>query len=241
MSGDVPSWVPPAVKALAQVVLVGDADKRQRLLTDPRMKRVWLTLRSATVVPEALDAWEQQQRNWTLPKEGLPKEGEPGCAAFYACAVQELTYPRTAWTRAQATEWAKDWDKAATLSRWITWDPMFDPEHRKAAAIMAECFAKHGTLLKEQGRVVDLGQDDAPYFLGRSSRKKGKKGGDQASRAKAQNEARARARALAFRTRAIFGRYLYSPIATVVTVALQIEPRITPKSVTNWCADLPPA
>jgi hypothetical protein len=220
---DVPDWVPPAVGSLALVMPVGNADVQRRLLTDPRMKRVWQTLRGQKICPKALEtlSWEQRLGTWGLP-EACISPSDRACAAFYASAVQALTFPHVV-TRAQAKNLARPWLSAAALCRKVLEHepaPRINPELAKALETVGPYFEREGRLREQKG---------SPWIAERSSKARG------------DDEARARVRALAPGTHAIFGSYLYGTLATVVTVALQIEPKITPKSVANWCADLPPS
>jgi hypothetical protein len=100
-----------------------------------------------------------------------------------------------------------------------------DKELAKAAAIIAVGFEKIARRLREQGRIVDLGQNDTPYIVGK--RGSGRRG---------DNMNRGRVRAIASMTHKLFGSYLYDVVAKIATVALQSN--ISERSVRNWCTDL---
>ena len=219
----VPDWVPSAVREMAAVLPVGHAIA-ERLLTDARMKKVWRYLRRRDVSPvlDHLNSYERLS-HWEI--DGDFSAQDQGCAALFAFAVIEFSGSRNIWTRTQAAKWAEEFDSASQLCAWIKDDPMFEPEVRQAASVMAAALPKHGQLLKEQGRPVDLGQNDAPYILSRSS---GERGDD---------EVRAKVRVLATATRRIYGSPLYRTVATIATVALP-DHGIGEESVRNWCADL---
>ena len=221
---EIPEWVPGAVKSMAMAIPVGEVS--QRLLTDNRMEKVWGRLRKRKVkakVIDSLDTWGIRERHFSID--------ERACALLFAHVVSELSSPRSMWTRRNAKEWATKWNEAALLCRWISQDPMFqaDKEFARAARIVAVGLEKHAGLLKEQGRVVDLGQNDAPYIIGRRSRARG------------SDKNRGSVRAIATITQALFGSFLYDTVAKIATVALQPKSDISERSVRNWCSDLPPA
>jgi hypothetical protein len=226
---DVPDWVPPAVKSMAAVMPVGAAIS-QRLLTDPRMKRVWLYLRRLKVTAATIDALPPLLRmeTWEIclfPASKNLDEGvslqDRACAAFYAAIVLELAHCRAIATRAQADELARPWLSAAELCWWVMRHesrPRIDPELAGALSIVGE-------YLEDQGRVQE--QRDSLYIVERSSKKRG------------DDKIRARVRVLATATHAIFGQFLYGTVATVATVALQINPAVKGRSARNWCRGLP--
>jgi hypothetical protein len=226
---DVPDWVPPAVGSMAAVMPIGAAIS-QVLLTDQRMKQVWSYLRRLKVTAATIDALPPLLRmeTWEICRFPASKNIDEGvslqdraCAAFFAAIVLELANFRAIATRVQADEFAKPWLSAAGLC----WSIMrheprlaIDPEFARALSIVGE-------YLEDQGRLRE--QKDGLYIVERSSKKRGDDG------------TRARVRALAAVTHAIFGQFLYGTVATIATVALQINPAITSRSVRSWCRGLP--
>jgi hypothetical protein len=224
-----PDWVPETVKRMAAVMPVGAAIS-ERLLTDSRMKPVWPHLQRRKVAAATIDALSPLLRmeTWEICRfpasdtldEGLSSQ-DRACAAFYAAIVLELANCRAIATRAQADEFAKPWISAAELC-WSVMRheprPAIDPELAKALSIVGE-------YLEDQGRLRE--QRNSPYIVERSSKERG------------DDKIRARVRALATAAHAIFGQFSYGTVATVATVALQINPAITPQSVRNWCRGLP--
>jgi hypothetical protein len=135
--------------------------------------------------------------------------------------VLELAHCRAIATRAQADEFARPWLSAAELCWWVMRHesrPKIDPEFARALSIVGE-------YLEDQGRLLE--QRDGLYIVERSSKKRG------------DDKIRARVRALATATHVIFGQFLYGTVATVATVALQIDPAVKGRSVRNWCRGLP--
>jgi hypothetical protein len=186
------------------------------------MKNVWpVLLRAKKAKPESADQEAtlasadreaplasadrlDRMQTWGVSEERLSRS-EIAAAAFFAFCVRELSIPRPAWTRSQAQNWATEtWQPAADLCAWIASDPMFDSEFefRKAAAIMSAGLAKHAKILKERGRLIELGQADEAYIVG--NRSSGTRGDDQT---------RMHVRTLATQARKLFGSFLYGSIA----------------------------
>jgi hypothetical protein len=95
---------------------------------------------------------------------------------------------------------------------------------------------EYGKRLREKGRLVDLGQHDAPYILSASSAKRGKRStGDHHD-----NKIRGQVRALSCVVHRLFGRFLDGEVVAIATVALDRDPEITRKSVENWRKGLCP-
>jgi hypothetical protein len=224
-SGIIPEWVPLSVQQIASALPFGTT-VAERLLTDKKMKAFWRMLRLANVNAAAIAGVERFQRlsNWGIADEGVSLQDQTA-AAFFAFAVMELSSKRTVWTRANAEKLAERFDSAVDLCRWIMRDPMFDPELAAAAATMVPGLERHAVLLREQRRLVHLGQNDAPYMLEQSS---GKRNDDLI---------RGKARALAAEMYRLFGSYHYGSVAIVIAVALQTR-RISSGTVRNWCANL---
>jgi len=233
----IPDWVPNAVKSIALAAELG-GEVRKRLATDPRMKAVWIELKQAcrdsdkknpNSTRTALDNFGSQHhlRTWGIYPY-VPIDDQ-ACAAFFSYAALELGVRRHCWTRADAKKIAKRWDEAAGLCEWIAYgevSPAFDEDFRTHATAIIPYLRKHGKLLKEEGRLVNLGQCDAPYIIG--SRGSGVRG---------DNEIRGKARVLAMATWQLFGIYLYQTIATIIAVGLKNPP--TKYNIADWCADLP--
>jgi hypothetical protein len=131
-----PDWIPSAVKSIAEVFPIGQ-DIAQRLLTDPRMKKVWPVLLRTTVtseeIPDQLSGLAlalpprrqvanlrsfERLRTWDISDRHIPLQDQ-ACAAFFAYAALELSRERAIGTRADAIELAAPWLKAAELCRWI--------------------------------------------------------------------------------------------------------------------------
>lgn len=97
----------------------------------------------------------------------------------------------------------------------------------KAAAITAAGFEEIAQRLREEGRIVRLGQNDTPYIIG-----------ERSSGARGDDMIRGYVRALAAMTRRTFGSFPYAAVAKIATVALQPKSDISEHSVRNWCSDL---
>jgi hypothetical protein len=220
----IPDWVPNGVKSIALATEFG-GEVRKRLATDPRMRAVWIELKRACRDSDkknpdstrtALEGFDplHHLRTWSIPHYGVHDQI---CAAFFSYAALELGVRRHCWTRADAKKIAKRWDEAAGLCESIAYgevSPAFDEDFRKHAAAIIPYLRKHGKLLKEEGRLVNLGQCDAPYIIG--SRGSGVRG---------DNEIRGKARALAIATQQLFSKCLYQTLVTVIAVGLNLEKR----------------
>ena len=216
---DIPSWVPLSVKSMASQVGICRGGIRQRLLTDPRMKKVWQVLQSRGVSKSWLDC-VKDLGTWYTPENGLTLQ-DVACAAFFFYAAAKLGDPCLVYTRAEMELSAKRCLDAAELCRSVARYHGLVP----LSPMLAESLSIVGKYFQDQARKV--AQRASPYIIERSS---GIRGDD---------EIRVHVRALAIETRSLFGSFLYGTIATVVTVALEIKPAITAKSVQNWCSGLP--
>lgn len=224
-----PSWVPQAVTAIARVIATGP-DVARRLLTDERMKGVWRHLRRADV-EVADDALAQLPPFLLLESYDIRisrlSNRDRACAAVFGFAVTEFSAKREVWTRARLQKFKERWNDATALCRWISADPMFDREFRKAASAVMPGFEKHARILKQKGRLVDFGENASAYYLGRSQDKRGDDLGDQT---------RGKTRALALMMGRLYGDRMYGITATVAAVATQTE--VAKHDVRNWCRDL---
>jgi hypothetical protein len=230
----IPSWVPSSVKLLAPAFPLG-----QRLLTDPRMEAVWQVLQKADVSDAGLDSVEsfQQLRSWGISKYDLPLQDFPppdfsrqdhACAALFAFAAWELNSKQNVITRTKIEGSVKQYTDAANLCRSTThYDYLHSANPNLDAALSIV-----GWFFQDQARKI--GQLAGPHVIKRSSKTRGKR----SSKTPGDDETRIHARALANQTHRLFGSFLYSTVATVVTVGLEIEPAISAKSVENWCSDL---
>jgi hypothetical protein len=214
----IPDWVPSAVKSIAAVT-ISAPEIRERLLTDPRMKTVWRTLRGQKVGSleiDGLQSW-QQLKSWGISDKDVTLEDQ-ACAAFFAAAAMELGSERAVWTR--ANKFVERWNSARDVCSWIMHDPMFDADFHNAATLMVAGFERHASMLEDGGWLS--GQANPAYFFERS---------------RDDDNARARARAVAGETHKIFGSYLCGTVAKVVSVALQTNVRET--DVRRWCSQEP--
>jgi hypothetical protein len=213
---DIPSWVPLSVKCMASVL---PGDIRQRLLTDPRMEKVWQVLQRMEVNKSGLDSVDsfQRLRAWDIPEDGLSSQ-DLACAAFFCYAVTKLSSPPPVITRAQIEDLVKRYLDAAVLCRSPDYNLL--PMTQK----LSEVRSIAGRYLEDQARMWE--QRTSPGIVERSS---GTRGDDRV---------RICVRALATETHRLFGSFLYRTVATVVIVGLEIEP-ISAKSVENWCSGLP--
>ena len=243
---DPPLSVPPAVKDIAQAIALRP-EIADRLMSHPDMQSVWTWLRQRAQKLHKRGDLEKRLRNlperWLLHNWGLserlgPSPFEQGaalwgfseryaslpdhaCAAFCACVVITLGVNNPAVTRAGIEAQIRERRRVAGLLSRETALPgraQLDPEltaHLSAASAYFE-------------EDTDFLETSAPlsraYYLGRSSKKRG------------NDNVRAHARAIAIGARAIFGEFLYGIVATVMSVALQIN--VSDGNVRDWCADL---
>lgn len=226
-------YSPDLVKVIAPHVL-GEKAVKDRLLTDQRMVAVWRELRRIKVRPAAISRLKpyQRLRTWEISDAGVSLN-EQACAALFAFSAFNFSNsPRTIGTRSQAEALAAlDFDAAEVCRRLACEAPPLSPE-RRALEVAAE-FIKNHTRWKLEHLL------SSPYTIGdRSSRPDNNDSKGQKLGPGARVEARGRVRALAAETHAIFGQYLYGTVATVATVALQIDPTISKQDVRNWCSDL---
>jgi hypothetical protein len=216
--------VPQAVRKMAEHFPVG-VDVQRRLLTDARMRSVWVSLRRASVTREAIDKLESSKRlssygvemlEWRSPAPRPNDEfwftlEDEACAAFFATAAVELTFPRPAVMRAEIGRQAERHRDAAAL--------LHAKSHETADPELAGMFAAVAVLLERDAREIEERKD--AHVLDYS---------------KKNDELRIRVRRFATQARRIFGKYRRGTIATVASVAL--KQGVSERDVRNWCADL---
>jgi hypothetical protein len=235
---------PPAVKALAATfgphgMSSCGADMVRRLLTDPKMRNVWLTLKRTPAKPYALADWERVRMR-TLDANSSAQD--KACALFFFYAILAfggLNIRPPVFTRKQLDVAAARWRSAAQaccaakkeVYNWwhieaktaefleeLALPPdELDVELVTALAIVSEHFER-------TANICDSPAWGPAVVIERSSKDRG------------SDEVRAQVRVLAAQTHKLFGRYLHGTLATVTTVALQTV--ITEKSVKNWCVGL---
>lgn len=224
-----PNWVPPAVRAIAAVFPIGP-NIAKRLLTDERMRGVWKYLRRADIevgdnalahLPPSL-----RLETYDIPIQRLSNR-DRACAAVFGFAVAEFSSKRNVWTRARLRKFAARWNDATELCRWVSAEPMFDPEFRKAASEVVQGFEKHARILEDHGRLVEIGPDARAYYMGRSQ---GTRNDER------RDEVRGKTRKLALMMGRFYGDRMYGVTATISAVAAQTK--VTKRDVRNWCRDL---
>lgn len=223
------STVPEAVRSVARAIGLGEIG--QKLLTDPRMKTVWGTLRTQAKAAQdegklasRLAALHPMQRmeTWGASNHGVALPDQ-ACAAFLCFVVSELGVPTEAVKRRDMLKRAGQWRSGAEFCREATANlipQLNNSELARALELVGKYFDGQAQL------VIGAANQKNPYLLKRSSRQRN------------DDTTRARVRALAMGTRAIFGTFLYGTLVTVAAVALQTK--VTEKGVINWCSDLPP-
>jgi hypothetical protein len=201
-------------------------DVTLRLLTDPRMRRVWQTIKERKIDPSVFDRVDSLQslEKWGIEEYNVSLQ-DRASAAFFALVVIELVVEKPPLTKKRVADFVGLWSNGAKLCRVAMDEPgrgSVDPELRKALSVVAKYF-------DEQARFVEEVNANNPYVLRRSS---GERNDDSV---------RAIVRALARRTHEIFGEYLCGTLTTVANVALQPKTDIKKESVVDWCAGLPVA
>jgi hypothetical protein len=213
----VAEWVPSSVNSMAHVLPIRGAEAH-RLLTDPRMKSVWRTLKRQSVSEDGLAKLQNWQRIESYEIGDAYSVMDRACAAFFATAVLELSSTRNIQTRKEAIKSSAPWRAAADLC-WqvMRFEPRagLDRDFAPALALVGEFFESEATLRD---------QKEGFYIVERSSKLRG------------EDRVRALARVIAAESHTIFGSFLYGTVATVVSVAL--KKNVTPKSIENWCKGL---
>ena len=227
---EIPRWVPAAVRAVAPVVELGAEDVRRRLLTDQRMNEVWdYLLRRAPVdfrpvTAAALDTVpSSRMTNWGVDDYEFSFQ-EQGCAALYICVLRAIAVPVPARTFKEVQAMIVPWREAANQCRLAISSDVtlgLKPEVSKALAISASYFDDLAHF------VEGVNTKDNPHVL------LGRKGSSE------DDNIRGVVRSLALETKIIFGSFLLGTLASVASVALQID--VTKKDVQNWCQGLPSA
>jgi hypothetical protein len=190
----------------------------QRLLTDPRMRTVWPVLLRAQGTPAALANWQRIDAVWQLSGERDSPQ-DKACGAFFAAALSALGMgPEIGVeTSSERERGSAPYRVASLLCR-----------HHAIHALRAQNDSEFARMLgvigdyfEEQWRAYALA--DSPRLVER--RKRG-------------DHIRAAVCMLAAETHKLFGTYLYSTIATTVTVGLNINPALAGRKVRNWCDGL---
>jgi hypothetical protein len=200
-------------------------DMARRLLTDPKMRNVWTTLRRIPAKPWASAEWRKICEIYQRFQSKLSDEGaslqDKACAVFFFYALisfggMRIPPPRVL-TRKLIDERREQWLAAAQMC----WDSMHVIGEDGIDAGLPMALALVGEHFEQQSRIV---MARVPYSIERSSKDRG------------DDEVRVQVRFLAVTAHRLFGQYLCGTIATVATVALQTV--ITEKSTKNWCAAL---
>ena len=211
VTDNVPQWVPAGVRRIASALPIGPGIK-SRILIDAGMKRVWPVLLKAK--NPTLDGVHPVDRmaHWGVAEDGLPIN-ELATAAFFTVAVRELATSRHVWTAATAAKWIEKLQHAADLCKWAATDPMFN---EKAARTMAADFASVAAKLRAGGT----------YHVDRSSRARG------------DDELRAKAQTLAVKAEMMFGQPCPGAVAGIIRVGLSLPKGvITRKKIEYWRAN----
>jgi hypothetical protein len=147
---------------------------------------------------------------------------EQACVLFFWYVVTEMYIQMATTTRQDIENSVAPWRSAAELCRSAIGRLSGSSANRelvKALSLTADYF---------ESEAIFAGMDaNNPYTLKRRSGKP------------EDNTVRGRVRALAWITHALYGSFQYGVLASVATVALQTN--VTPRSVRNWCSDLPVA
>jgi hypothetical protein len=219
-SKKIPGCVPPSVVSMACAMrpfereIPEEQKLIERLLTDRRMETVWRHLKGVEVQASTIEALPENQRmrNWVEPSLENFSLNDEACAAFFASVVIELGVPKEPATRRDIPA-LTPMLSAAEQCRFALSIPRVKYDHELAKSLlMAKAY------FEDEARKIT----NHPYFLGR--------------RMGEGDTTRARVRAIAARTRAIFGKFLYGTVATVASIALQTE--IGAETVRKWCSGL---
>ena len=114
---EIPEWVPKSVKSMAKPLEIGPVGQEfvRRLLTDPRMRMAWETMRREAAKEEgklagrlaALDP-SQRMETWGVTNYGVALPDQ-ACAAFFCCVVLKLCFPNRAIKRRDMLKRAELW------------------------------------------------------------------------------------------------------------------------------------
>lgn len=214
-SEDVPDWVPRAVKSMAMAIQVG-VDIARRLLTDPRMQAVWPELKRARVITEEIPG--------PLPGPAFPP-------SLQIANLDSLERLKT-WDIPDRDVPLQDQACAAFFAFVV-----IELSNKRIVLTRAQVEKLAQRYLDAANICRSLGEHEAAARVENQVRLSGPNILERSSVQRGDDEIRARVRALATATKRIFGKTLYGTVATVVAVALGIEP-VTKKSIINWCKNL---
>jgi hypothetical protein len=194
----------------------------ERLLTAQWMESVWPMLLRTSVTPDAIARLPDDQRmgHWDLADRGSSLQ-EQACFALFAFAVTEFSLARPTGTQREADARAAPYFAAADMCRAIVHQAPFPSPDEKKALELSASYIENWT----DWQLNHL--KNSPYTVGeRSNQNRG-----------FDNNTRARVRALAMATHAIFNKPMRRVVATITMVALGTDKEITPRSVINWCSE----
>ncbi len=229
-----PDYIPRAVREVS--ARFGDDHPIGLLLrTEPRMRRVWQTLASEGRKRELgnqkdfedhLDSLPNRYRmeTWGAPTDGISL-ADRACGAFFIAIATIFTVRNRAVTKNDIADEAKRWRTGAALCREAIHSPQWGAPTDRATV---DALSLSAAYFDELANFIETATRGSPYVIGRDSHNRAP-GGDDAIRGQV--------RALAKVTEEILGSFLYGTVAIAASVATGES--ISPKSVENWCSDLP--
>jgi hypothetical protein len=211
-----PDWVPPLVVSVAGKMRGLSAEIVDRLLTDPKMETVWREIYDVKPLPAHLEV-NLRVNHWLgHDVEASPKD--EAAAAFFACVVIE-TRLKNKLARKDISAFATRLAAAAETARMVRLNPFLHPVDTDVDAL-AKTEAILAQLAAEVRRTSPKGH---PLILEKRTKK---------------DTERAIVRSIATMTKAIFGKHLYGTVGAAVSIALNLESKIAPEDVRDWCEGL---
>jgi hypothetical protein len=221
-------WAPPLVVSVADAMRGFSPDVCDRLLTDPRMKGVWIELgrHEVKALPAALDD-NLRVDHWLGQFDASPKD--EAAVAFFASAVIIFTLRNRVVKKHELEKEAERWQDGAALCREALSGlhrARVDPALAAALSVSADYFEGHATSIKTASA-------SSPCVVERNARKRAPGGGKGTD---GNENVRGQVRKVAEVTEQIFGTFLYGTVACAASVATGLK--ISRKNVEKWCSGL---
>jgi hypothetical protein len=212
-----PDWVPPLVVSVAGKMRGFSPEIVDRLLTDPKMETVWREI-DQPVKPLPANLEGNLRVNHWLGHDVEASPKDEAAAAFFACVVIE-TRLENKLARKDISAFATRLAAAADTARLVRLNPFLHPVDTDVDAL-AKAEAILAQLAAEVRRTSPKGH---PLILEKRTE---------------NDTERAIVRSIATMTKAIFGKHLYGTVGAAVSIALNLESKIAPEDVRDWCEGL---
>jgi len=152
------------------------------------------------------------------------------CAAFFLATTIIFTVKNRTVRKYDIEREVRRWRAGASLCR----EALYSPHRAPIDPALHKALSASGAYFEEWAKFIETTSLNSPYLIERGSRNRAPGGSSDTF---GDDAIRGQVRALAEATRQIFGTILYRTVARAASVATGES--ISPKSVQNWCGDLP--